>query len=334
MKNRTAVSVVGGESLLGRELRDLIFSERVPVQVRLLGVDESSVTLTEQDGEPAIMTPLDEENLTGSAVAVLAGSAASSRKALSLAATSSPQPVLVDMTYVAEDDPAARLRAPLVEPPGFAAPGGAVHVIAHPAAVALALFAQRLTSAQRIRRWTAEIFEPASERGQRGLDELRKQTVGLLSFQSLPKEVFDAQVGFNMLARYGDDAPEALESIELRIERHLASLLGACPTAPMPSIRLVQAPVFHGYSISVHAEFEEKPDTLRLAEALSSPEVDVRIGDIEPPNNVGIAGQNGIAVGSILPDRNDSNACWFWIVADNYRLMAENALAVVRSLLS
>lgn len=334
MKNRAPVSVVGGESLLGRELRDVIAAEHLPVVVRLIGVDDSSVTLTEQDGEPAIMTPLDEENLAGSAVAVLAGSPASSRKALTAAARSLSSPVLVDMTYAAEDDPAARLRAPLVEPPGYEAPGGAMHVIAHPAAVALALFALRLTSTHKFRRWTAEIFEPASERGQKGLDELRRQTVGLLSFQSLPKEVFDAQVGFNMLARYGDEAPETLESIELRIERHLASLLGAFPAVPMPSIRLVQAPVFHGYSISVHAEFEEKPDVLRLAETLSSPEVDVRVGDIEPPNNVGIAGQKGIAVGSIIPDRNNSNACWFWIVADNFRLKAENALAVVRSLLS
>ena len=136
-----------------------------------------------------------------------------------------------------------------------------------------------------------------------------------------------------MLAQYSEEAPQTLESIELRIERHLASLLGVYPAAPMPSIRLAQAPVCHGYSISVHAEFEERPDVLSLAAALSSPQVDVRIGDIEPPHNVGITGQSGIAVGSILPDRNNPNGCWFWVVTDNFRLMAQNALAVVRSLL-
>jgi aspartate-semialdehyde dehydrogenase len=333
MRNRAAISVIGGESLLGRELRDLISAGRLPVQVRLLGVDEDSVTLTEQDGEPAIMTPLDEENLANSALAVLAGSPASSRRALAAASRSSSAPVLIDMTYVAEDEPTARLRAPLVEPPEYALPAGVLHVIAHPAAVALTLFLLPLAARFRVRRWTAQIFEPASERGHRGLDELRKQTVGLLSFQSLPKEVFDAQVSFNMLAQYGDEALQTLESIELRIERHLATLLGGRSLAPMPSIRLVQAPVFHGYSISVHAEFEERPDVLSLAEALSSPGVDVRIGDIEPPNNVGIAGQNGIAVGAIVLDRNHPDGCWFWVVTDNFRLMAENALAVVRSLL-
>ena len=45
------------------------------------------------------------------------------------------------------------------------------------------------------------MFEPASEHGQRGMDELHQQTVNLLSFQPLPKDVFDAQVAFNMVAR-------------------------------------------------------------------------------------------------------------------------------------
>ncbi len=333
MKSRAAVAIVGGESLLGRELRDLIAEQRLPIRVTLIGVDESSLTLTEQEGEPVVITPLDEENLASAEVAVLAGSQTSSRRALALVAKHVAGPALVDMTYTAEEEPSARLRAPMVEPPGYVAPAGALHVIAHPAAIALTLFLTRLSAGFGIRRWTAHIFEPASERGQRGLDELRKQTVSLLSFQQLPKEVYDAQTGFNMLARYGDEAPQTLESIELRIERHLASLLGSHGTAPMPSIRLVQAPVFHGYSISVHAEFEERPREQALAEALSSPEVDVRMGDLEPPNNVGIAGQGGIAVGAIALDRNTPNGCWFWVVADNFRLAAENALAVARSML-
>ena len=36
------------------------------------------------------------------------------------------------------------------------------------------------------------------------MDELHEQTVNLLSFQQLPKTVFDAQVAFNLLDRYGE----------------------------------------------------------------------------------------------------------------------------------
>jgi aspartate-semialdehyde dehydrogenase len=329
MKKLAVVSVVGGDSLAGRDLRDLLARKRLPVKVNLVGVDEGEVKLTEQGGEPAVITPLDAENLLDSKVVFLAGSTSSSRKALGMGAG----PVFIDLTYAAEDDPSARLRAPMVEPPGFAAPAGSLYVVAHPAAIAVAMFLTRLAARFTIRRVTAHIFEPASERGMKGLEELRQQTVSLLSFQSMRKEIFDEQLSFNVLAQYGSQAAEALDSIELRIERHLASLLSSYAGVPLPSIRLVQAPVFHCYGISAYVEFEEGTDRRSLEEALASPEVDVRGEDMEPPNNASMAGQGGIAVGAISADRNNPRAFWFWVVADNLRLMAENALAVARPLL-
>ena len=182
-----------------------------------------------------------------------------------------------------------------------------------------------------IRRAVVHIFEPASERGQPGLDELQQQTVAVLNFQKLRQDVFDAQVGFNLLARYGEEAPEPLESIEERLERHLASLLVDWPGVPMPSLRLIQAPVFHGHSFSLWVEFEERPKVEEIEEALEREGIDVRRG--EPPTNVGVAGQSGLSAGAIAVDSNNASACWFWIVADNLRLAAENAVAVAREIL-
>jgi len=330
---RASVSIVGGDSLIGREVRDVLAESDLAVSLKLIGVDAEAVTLTEQEGEAAIMTRLDEDALRGSEVAFLAGSSDSSRKAIALAGASGGGPVFIDLTYCAEDNPQARLRAPSVEPPGFEAAEAPFHVIAHPAAIALAILLRSLAAACPIRRSLAHIFEPASERGRAGLDELQKQTVNLLSFKSLPKEVFDAQLGFNLLASYGFNAPQSLESVEQRIERHLASLLSIAGAGPLPSIRLVQAPVFHGYSISVHVEFERPQEPAALGRSLASAEVDVRGGDLEPPTNAGIAGQSGIAVGGIAADRNEPRACWFWLVADNLRLMADNGVSVARDLL-
>jgi aspartate-semialdehyde dehydrogenase len=328
MRNTDTVSIVGGDSLLAKELRDVLAQAHFPARINLVGVDEEGIILTEQNGEPAILTPLDEENLLSSRLVFLAGTPSSSRIALAIAAQSATLPAIVDLTCTAEDEVSARLRAPMAEPPGYAAPAGSLHVIAHPAAIALALLLSRLASKFPLRSATAHVFEPASERGHSGLEELRRQSVNLLSFQSLPKAVFDAQLAFALLARYGDDAPQALESIELRIERHLASLLAALGSAPMPSLRLVQAPVFHGHSISLHVEFDQRPDLKAVAAALASTDIDVRGEDLEPPNNVGVAGQSGIAVGAISADRNHPNACWLWAAADNFRLIADNALAV------
>ncbi len=76
-------------------------------------------------------------------------------------------------------------------------------VVAHPAATVLAMLALRAEKAAKVGRMTAIVFEPASEIGQTAMDELHEQTVNLLSFQDLPKNVFDMQVAFNMTAQYG-----------------------------------------------------------------------------------------------------------------------------------
>ena len=142
-----------------------------------------------------------------------------------------------------------------------------------------------------------EVFEPASERGQAGLTELQTQTVNLLSFKPLPKDVYDAQVGFNLLARFGEESVHSLEDVEARIDRHLATLLLISTRMPMPSLRLVQAPVFHGYSCSVWIEFATAPGVDVLEEAIASAQIEVRRTEEEPPNNVGVAGEGGIECG-------------------------------------
>jgi aspartate-semialdehyde dehydrogenase len=167
------------------------------------------------------------------------------------------------------------------------------------------------------------------------VEELQQQTISLLSFKNLPRAVFDTQSAFNLLVRYGEEAPAKLEESELRIERHLATLLalpGEGEDTPMPSLRVIQAPVFHGYSFSAWVEFENNPGTEAIESALVAGSIEVRGAEFEPPTNVGQAGQSGIAVGAIVPDRNDSDAVWFWIVADNLRLAAENAVAVAKEM--
>jgi len=317
------VAVVGGDTLLAREILERL-GESVPApRVQLISAAPAAATLlTEEAEEAVVMMPLAAESLEGSSVAFLAGSPASSRRALRLNPDGGPK--LIDLTGALEDQPNARLRAPSAEASPPAA--SAIHVIAHPAAIAVTMLLAPLSRVATIRRAIVHVFEPASERGQRGLDEVRQQTVAVLAFQKLNTEVFDAQVAFNLLARYGEEALEPLDSIEQRFERHLASLLAAYPSIPMPSLRLIQAPVFHGHSFSVWVEFEENPGAEKIARSLAEAGLDVRPDD--PPNNVGIASSEGLSVGAIVQDRNYNRACWIWMAADNLRLAADNAVAV------
>jgi aspartate-semialdehyde dehydrogenase len=335
MSLNSTIALVGSESLLGREIRDLAATSDPPLPLRLIAADaEQSGTLTRLGDEAAVVEELDAETLSSARAVFLAGSPESSRKALDIAGEA-PDFSIVDLTYAAEERPDARLRAPMVESEEEPPESSAVHVVAHPAAIALALFLRRVQFHDPIRRSVIQIFAPASEHGVKGVEELQQQTVSLLSFKSLPQAIFDAQIGFTMLAKYGVEAPAPLEESELRIERHLASLLGLPGEgegAPMPSLRLIQAPVFHGYSFSAWVEFEENPGVEALENGLAFGAIDLRSGELDPPNNVGQAGQNGISVGAIAPDRNEPEACWFWLAADNLRLAAENAVMVARQL--
>ncbi len=316
------IALVGSETLLGREVREVLGQTALGQQLRLVAADsEETGTLTEIGGSPAFLARLEPEAVEDAAVLILAGSAESSKTALD----ARPTGLVLDMTYSMEDDPDGRVRAPMAEDPDFAFDHTGPQILAHPAAIAIAIVLKRLNTSWPIARAIVHIFEPASERGTAGVDELQEQTVNLMAFQPLPQKIFDTQVSFALLAQLGPEAPVPLQSIEDRIERHLASLLERLDGVPMPSLRVIQAPVFHGYSFSFWLDFEDDPSVSDIEDALAGEPFDLRTSDNEAPNNVGISGQSGISIGAIAPDRNASSAFWLWAAVDNLRLAAENA---------
>lgn len=324
------ISITGGDTPLAREVKDRA-EEAIPgVQVQILGSSSSDALLTAVDDEAAVIAPADPERLRASDVILVTGDPAVARQTW-VAGGGASGPPFVDLTYGLEGLPEARLRSPLSELDGFQPDDTGVYVVAQPAATALALLLPAIHAAYPIQEAVVQIFEPASERGQAGLSELQKQVSSLLSFRPLDKKIFDAQLAFNLLGRYGEDAPEKLQDIEQRLERHLATLLAGA--VPMPSLKLIQAPVFHGHTLSLWIQLEERPAMEDLEAEIQGAGIDVRGADVEAPTNAGAAGQSGVTVGLIEPDRNDSHAVWIWAVADNYRMVADNAVAVVREIL-
>lgn len=319
------LALVGGQTLLGREISEIAsgFDLR-PMDT----TDDEGKTLLRGEDDLALMSQVDKKVIEAAAVVLLAGDLESTAKVRKMRSRD-----LIDLTGRLEIDPTARLRAPLAEAAGVAKEGAkaaAIQVIAHPAATMLALFYQSLHAVSVVVRSVVNVYHPASEFGAAALTELQQQTTGLLSFQTVPKKLFDAQAAFAMLARLGEDSPHKLEKIELRIERNLAALLSG--TVPLPSIRLSQAPVFHGISASIWVEFGSVPDLKRLSKALSAAGIDVRGKDLDPPNNAEVTNQDGVSAGAIEVDRNCPNAVWFWLVADNNRLTALNAVLVAKEL--
>jgi aspartate-semialdehyde dehydrogenase len=248
----------------------------------------------------------------------LAGPPANSKRALEIWQESERKPLIIDLTGALEGEPAARLGIP-----GQTCSRSEICVVPHPAALIVWKLITAVKARYEIQQCVIHVIEPASERGNEGIKELQQQTAGLLNFRALDKRVFDAQLAFAVLPRYGTEAPTKLEDVEHRIDRHLATLFGK---PPLPSLRLIQAPVFHGYSLSFWMNLGVHPEIDHVSYELSRAGIDVYPPTLEPPTNVGATGQAGISVGVLEVDRNNANACWIWAVADNLRLVVEHAL--------
>ncbi len=330
--NLYRVAIVGAATLKGKEVAELLGDRNFPaVDVKLLDDDESLGQLEAMGDEVTFIQSVRSEQFEHVDFTFFASDQDCTRNNwMKVRRVGS---AIIDMSYALEDDPSASVRSPWLErelgrPQAMELQPGPV-VTAHPAAVVLALLLSRAQKAGAVQRAVSTIFEPASEHGQRGMDELHQQTVNLLSFQQLPKAVFDSQVAFNMITRYGDNSTPSLESVERRILQHYSRILGE--EAIKPSLLLVQAPIFHGHAFSVYLEMEKTVALGDLAQAFAGEHVTItRLAD-ESPSNVNAAGQGDILL-SIGRDANHENGYWLWAAADNLRIAAVTAVECAESL--
>jgi hypothetical protein len=110
------VSIVGSESLLGADLRDLLRASILGTRLKLLGTAEpGTAILSAEEDEPVVIAPIDEEDLNASRIVFLTGSPEVNQKAFSRVRPGPATPVVIDLTRSLEDHPAARLRAPMAE---------------------------------------------------------------------------------------------------------------------------------------------------------------------------------------------------------------------------
>lgn len=324
MKNAKWV-LLGGETLLGIEIRDLLSQRKLPVTLQVASTKSDEKVITRDEDELLVISPLDASMVDGADVILLGGTLKANKMAFQLAKELKIRPAFVDLFCDFEDKPEARLRAPMMEDKKVVADAATIHCIVHPAAVTLARLLVVLQGLSPVERCVTTLHEPVSEYGKEGIDELHHQAVSLFNFQPMPKEVFDTQVSFTLSPAYGEDSAHSLAASELRIEKHLASLLGPRHIV-LPSIRLIHAPVFHGHCQNVWVEFAKRPTVAAVEKALAEAGADVRGGDTEPASNVGVAGHSGMIVSAISEDRGHARGMWLWVASDNLRTRADNAL--------
>jgi aspartate-semialdehyde dehydrogenase len=330
--NLYRAAVVGAASLKGKEVAEMLNERNFPAaDIRLLDDDESMGQLEAMGDEVSFIQRVRAEQFENVDFTFFASDQDSTRKNWKDARDAGS--AIIDLSSALETEAGASVRSVWIErergqiPTPELQPGPCV--AAHPVAVTLAVLLLRAKKTGAIRRAVSTIFEPASEHGQRGMDELHQQTVNLLSFQPLPKDVYDAQVAFNMVARYGQKSQPALDSVEARVSRHYQKIAGT--DAAQPSILLLQAPIFHGHALAVFLEMDSRVDVQALSQALTGDHVTIPSAEEDAPSNVSAAGQADIQL-SIKLDPVQPNGVWLWAAADNLRISALTAVECAESM--
>jgi aspartate-semialdehyde dehydrogenase len=325
------IVIAGASSLLGAELRTLLGESRFAGGDFSL-VDEplAGRTLTEAGGEPAVIQPVEEGSFDRARCVFFAGSCDFTRTNLAGALNAGAR--IIDLSgAVAEREGTVAWFPKLDWLRGREFDTGA-KVFAVPSAIATVASGMALAlSRVGLRRIMLIGFEPVSEAGRAGIEELESQTAQLLSFQGLGQPVFDTQVAFNMLDRFGPASSHKLRWTRERVRSETRACLDG--KSAMPAIQVVHAPVFYGSVFLATGVFDPGSDSEGLTQACADAGFSMPPNAEAGPSNVSIAGEKTIQLSIPEQDVANPETWWFWGAADNIRLPAANAVKLAEMLL-
>jgi aspartate-semialdehyde dehydrogenase len=322
------IAIAGASTLVGRELKEALSeSPLAAANFVLLDEDDALGKLDQVGDEVTFVRPIEPDAFERVDFTFFTGSENLTRKHWRQALRSGS--TVLDLSGALDQETGVLVRAPWlgadVAVPDLFTPAV---VPAHPAALTLALLLERLQQAAPVRFAAATVLEPASEFGRAAMDELHQQTVSLLSFQGLPRALYDAQIAYNLLSGLGESATISLSAAEARIRRHYDALGGG--RWPALALQVIHAPVFHGHTFSIAVELERPVAISILEDALGGDHVDLVLEDTDSPSNLAATGQNDVLVRlrTEMGPRNavETNRFWLWAASDNLRLHAQNAV--------
>ena len=308
-------------TLVGNEIKTILRERAFPfAKVSLLdSTGKAAGALTEVNDEPAVVTPISDDELEDLDLVFFCGPAAGNREWIERAG---------DDRFIAIDlsQPSAVVDGKLVVA-GInldqIRESDSIVISPHPVAIPISLILHQVRKLSDIEMCAATVVQPASEFEQIGVEELVQQTIGVLSIQSVPKEVFDRQLAFNLYP--------ALEHNEEFIVRQIRALTDSRTEI---ALMITQGTIFHSHTFSLFittAEQLEVPEiTRKLREnpAIALPQEDESFGTVDA------AGKDEVLVAEVRRDPTISGGFWVWAVCDNLRrssalnavLIAEKAL--------
>lgn len=328
------IAIAGAATLVGRELKEILSDSPLAAANFVLLDEEDAHGQLEQVGdEVTVIQPIAADTFDHADFSFFCGSESLTRRHWRTALRAGS--TVLDLSGALDQETGVLVRAPWLGTEAAAVDLFTPAIVpAHPAALALALLLERIQQAAPVRFAAAAVVIPASELGRAAMDELHQQTVSLLSFQALPRAIYDTQAAYNLLGGFGENAKFDLSTTEARIRRHYEALTGG--RGPEVAVQVIHAPVFHGHTFLIAVELERPVEIAAIEEALGGEHVDLILEETDSPSNLSATGQNDVLV-RIRPEPGRRNPTqitklWLWAASDNLRIQAQNALACAMDL--
>jgi aspartate-semialdehyde dehydrogenase len=329
------IVIAGASSLLGAELKSLLEESRFAASdFRLLDEELAAGTLTEAGGEATVIQAVEEGSFDRATFVFFTGSPRFTLANLEAAKRSGAR--IMDLSGAAATsegstpDPVhwfSRLDTLSGTPPRQ---DGVVYAIPTAAGIAVSSLAVGLMPVG-LQRLVVTCLLSVSEAGRAGIEELESQTSQLLSFQNVGKPVFDTQVAFTLLDRFGPSCAQALAVARGRVRYEVKASLGGA--VPPPAVQVLHAPVFYGTMFSAWAQLEKGANPQSIQDALKKAGFAITTQE-DGPSNVSVAGESLIQLAPPESDPAEAGGWWFWGAADNIRLPAANAVKLADKLAS
>ncbi|WP_147652437.1 aspartate-semialdehyde dehydrogenase [Vulcaniibacterium gelatinicum] len=172
-----------------------------------------------------------------------------------------------------------------------------------------------------ITRINVATYQSVSGAGRSALEELGRQTAGILNFQDPDPQRFPVQIAFNLIPHIDDFQDNGYTREEMKLVWETRKILGDDAIQVNPTA--VRVPVFYGHSEAVNVETREKISAAEVRALLQrAPGVEV----VDEPKAGGYptpvthaSGRDPVYVGRIRDDYSHPRAINLWIVSDNIR---------------
>ncbi len=329
------IAVVGATGTVGRAMVDILHQRKFPLTRLSLLASSRSVGESVPYGrrDQAVMDA-DEFDFSDCQIVLMAAGSEVARRIAPKAAAAGA--LVIDNSAEFRYDEDVPLVVPEVNPQHIAE-RMTRNIIANPncSTIQLMLAVAPVHQSLGVEAIQVATYQSVSGAGRAGIDELAKQTMDMLSFQSLEPAFFPVQMAFNVLPQIDRFEDNGFTREEMKIVWESRKVLGNDEIRV--NVTAVRVPVFYGHSEAVHLTTRKSVDVAAVRQLLSdSPGVTV----VDQPGEGGYptavthaAGQDPVFIGRIRADLDNPHGLNLWVVSDNVRKGAAlNAIQIAEFL--